>query len=351
MIGDQQSALLGQSCVRVGQIKATYGTGVFALMHTWDVFSSYLSILYSHVECSGSHPVTSKHGLITTLAYQDKHTGPLYALEGSVASAGSVVTWLRDGIGLIDNFAALDGCASQVWKCSTRFPIHFLLLLLLQVADTGGVMFVPCLGGLLAPHWRPDARGVLFGLSQFTHRWLYCSWQWSLLFVIAHYFHFRGHIVRAALQGIALQTTDVLEAICADAAPTKIEAIKGFDESHIDLIHCFHNWYIVFTITNCRTVDGGLSVSKVLLQLQANTSGARVFVHRGNVEATALGAARAAAIAESMFVYEDFSKGVNHESEWVVYEPQLSEQEKVALLTQWRAAVARSLPLEFALSK
>ncbi len=216
---------------------------------------------------------------MTTVAFRGGDAPVQYALEGSVASAGSVVTWLRDGLGLIKSYAALDDVAGSV-------------------VDTGGVTFVPCLGGLLAPHWRPDARGTLLGLTQHTTG---------------------GHIVRAALEGVALQTTDVIEALRADAASLEVRELK---------------------------VDGGLAASRVLLQLQARTSGVRVLV-RPDAEATALGAARAAGVGAGLWSYAGaalLNAGGVHG--WTSYLPDMAECDRLASLRRWRLAVQRSLPLQ-----
>lgn len=262
MIGDQQSALLGQECTHAGQVKATYGTGVFVLLHT------------------GEQVVASRHGLLSTVAYTASDgVAPQYALEGSVASGGSVATWLRDSMGIISSYAALDPTAQEV-------------------PDTGGVTFVPCLGGLLAPHWRPDTRGTLLGLSQHTSR---------------------GHIVRAALQGVALQTVDVLEALRADTAPLKLECLK---------------------------VDGGLSASRVLLDFQARAANVDVMLKLGHVEATALGAARSAAIADGLIRYGGGGGGGGSEikaSEWETFSSTWSKEEREKVLERWSVAVKTAI--------
>ena len=157
-LGDQQAALFGQTCFDAGQLKCTYGTGCFMLMHT------------------GERPVHSSHGLITTVAARIGSGPATYALEGSVAVAGSLIQWLRDNLGII-------GDASEVEKLAR------------SVADSGDVVFVPAFSGLFAPHWRSDARGVIAGLTRFSSR---------------------GHIARAALESTAFQVHDLGVAMVAD---------------------------------------------------------------------------------------------------------------------------------------
>jgi glycerol kinase len=164
-LGDQQAALFGQTCFEPGQVKCTYGTGCFMLMHT------------------GERPIHSSHGLITTVAARIGDDPATYALEGSVAVAGSLIGWLRDNLGIIDDAADIEQLARSV---------H----------DSGDVVFVPAFSGLFAPHWRSDARGVIAGLTRFTTR---------------------GHIARAALEAVAYQVLDLDTAMAADLG----EALPG----------------------------------------------------------------------------------------------------------------------------
>jgi glycerol kinase len=157
-LGDQHAALFGQACFEAGQIKCTYGTGCFMLMHT------------------GERPVHSTHGLITTVAAKIGDAPATYALEGSVAVAGALINWLRDNLGIIDDAADVEQLARSV---------H----------DSGDVVFVPAFSGLFAPHWRSDARGVIAGLTRFATR---------------------GHIARAALESVAYQVLDLDTAMTAD---------------------------------------------------------------------------------------------------------------------------------------
>ena len=158
-LGDQQAALVGQNCFKTGEAKNTYGTGCFLLLNT------------------GTKPVPSKHGLITTLAYQIGGQSPVYSLEGSIAVAGALVQWLRDNLGLISSAPEIEDLASTV-------------------KDNGGVYIVPAFSGLFAPYWRSDARGVMVGLTRYANK---------------------GHIARAVLEASAYQTRDVVEAMNKDS--------------------------------------------------------------------------------------------------------------------------------------
>jgi glycerol kinase len=157
-LGDQQAALFGQTCFEPGQVKCTYGTGCFMLMHT------------------GDRPVPSHHGLITTVAARLGGAPATYALEGSVAVAGALIGWLRDNLAII-------GDASEVEALARSVP------------DSGDVVFVPAFSGLFAPHWRSDARGVIAGLTGHATR---------------------AHIARAALEATAYQVNDLAVAMMAD---------------------------------------------------------------------------------------------------------------------------------------
>ncbi len=158
-LGDQQAALFGQACYDVGEAKNTYGTGCFMLLNT------------------GTTPVPSRHGLLTTLAYQLGNGPAVYALEGSIAITGAAVQWLRDNLGLIRNAAETEEIAQSV-------------------EDAGGIYFVPAFSGLFAPYWDMYARGVIVGLTRYVTR---------------------AHLVRATLEAICYQTREVLEAMKADS--------------------------------------------------------------------------------------------------------------------------------------
>ena len=157
-LGDQQAALFGQACFEPGAVKCTYGTGCFMLMHT------------------GERPVHSSHGLITTVAARIGDGPATYALEGSVAVAGSLIQWLRDQLGIITD-------ASEVEALARSVP------------DSGDVVFVPAFSGLFAPHWRSDARGVIAGLTRYATK---------------------AHIARAALEATAYQVQELGVAMVAD---------------------------------------------------------------------------------------------------------------------------------------
>ncbi|PYY23359.1 MAG: glycerol kinase [Acidobacteria bacterium] len=159
VLGDQQAALVGQTCFRRGEAKNTYGTGCFLLLNT------------------GTEPVLSKHGLLTTIAYQLGKEPPRYALEGSVAITGALVQWMRDNLGLIQSSADIETLARTV-------------------NDNGGVYFVPAFSGLFAPYWKANARGVIAGLTRYANK---------------------SHLARAVLEATAFQTREVVEAMEQDS--------------------------------------------------------------------------------------------------------------------------------------
>lgn len=159
VLGDQQAALFGQTCFAPGTAKNTYGTGCFMLLNT------------------GTDPVPSEHGLLTTVAYQFEDRPAVYALEGSVAIAGAGVQWLRDNLRMISEAPEVEALAGSV-------------------EENGGVYFVPAFSGLFAPYWRSDARGVIAGLTRYAEA---------------------GHLARAVLEATAYQTADVLDAMQADS--------------------------------------------------------------------------------------------------------------------------------------
>jgi glycerol kinase len=155
ILGDQQAALFGQTCFSAGEVKNTYGTGAFLLLNT------------------GPEPVQSRHGLITTVAYQLGSAAPVFALEGSIAVAGALVQWLRDNLGLIRTSTEVESLANTV-------------------EDNGGMYIVPAFSGLFAPYWRADARGIVVGLTRYINK---------------------GHFARAALEATAYQTRDIVDAM------------------------------------------------------------------------------------------------------------------------------------------
>ncbi len=159
ILGDQQAALVGQTCFSPGEAKNTYGTGCFLLMNV------------------GQRPVPSKHGLLSTVAYQIGDQPAVYALEGSIAITGALVQWVRDNLGLIGKSSEIEALA-------------------ISVTDNGGVYFVPAFSGLYAPYWKDSARGVIAGLTRFANK---------------------GHLARAVLEATAFQTREVLEAMEKDS--------------------------------------------------------------------------------------------------------------------------------------
>jgi len=209
LVGDQQGALFGQACFTPGMAKSTYGTGAFVLLNT------------------GAEPVLSSHGMLTTVGWTLRgHT--TYALEGSAFIAGAAVQWLRDQLGFFRSAAEIEELAASV-------------------PDSGGVVFVPAFVGLGAPHWRPEARGILSGLTRGSHR---------------------AHIARAALEGIAMQVGDILAAMVEDLGRPLAEL----------------------------RVDGGAARNDLLMQIQADILGA-VCVRPTVLETTALGSALLAGLA------------------------------------------------------
>lgn len=253
ILGDQQAATFGQACLSPGEAKNTYGTGNFLLLNT------------------GTTPVHSEHGLLTTVCYRIGDAPAVYALEGSVAVTGSLVQWLRDNLGIIRN-------ASEIEELAATVP------------DNGGAYFVPAFSGLFAPRWRPDARGVIAGLTRFVNK---------------------GHLARAALEATAYQTREVIEAMRADS---------GVDLSTLK-------------------VDGGMVANRTLMQFQADILGVPV-VRPVVAETTALGAAYAAGLAVGFWEGEDDIR-----RNWAMgdtWEPALDETERERLYGEWNKAVERT---------
>ena len=162
ILGDQQAALVGQTCFNPGEAKNTYGTGCFLLMNT------------------GERAVQSNHGLLTTVSYKFGDQPAKYALEGSIAITGALVQWIRDNLGLIQTSSEIETLARTV-------------------EDNGGVYFVPAFSGLYAPYWNPNARGLIMGLTRYARK---------------------GHLARAVLEATAFQTREVLEAMEKDSGIT-----------------------------------------------------------------------------------------------------------------------------------
>ncbi len=238
--GDQQAALFGQRCITPGMAKNTYGTGCFLVMNTGDQF------------------VRSRHGLLTTAAHE------ALALEGSVFVAGAAVQWLRDALGIIKTAGEIEALANSV-------------------SDSGDVVFIPAFTGLGAPHWDPHARGSITGLTRGTTA---------------------GHIARATLEAIALQTAEVLEAMRADSG-LELKELR---------------------------VDGAASTNDLLMQIQADVANLRV-VRSSIAETTALGAAYLAGLAVG------FWSEATIDQQWKadrVFEPR---SDQTALKERWKHAV------------
>lgn len=251
MAGDQQAALYGQGCWEAGQAKSTYGTGCFLLMNM------------------GDQAPTSSHGLLTTVCC-DAHGQAAYALEGSVFVAGAAVQWLRDELGLIQDAADTAAIAAQL-------------------DSNDGVYLVPAFTGLGAPYWNGDARGALVGLTRGSGR---------------------AHFVRAALESIAYQTRDVVDAMNADSG-VPLKELR---------------------------VDGGASANDFLMQFQADVLG--VSVDRPEmVETTAAGSAFLAGLAVGFWTSPEDLRGARQRQ--ALFKPRMSRGESEALYDGWKSAVAR----------
>jgi glycerol kinase len=270
IVGDQQAAMVGQVCLSAGEAKNTYGTGNFLLLNT------------------GDRIVPSSAGLLTTVAYtlgvRPLESGRLkgsdpprlaYALEGSVAVTGAAVQWLRDQLEIIRTAADVEALAASV-------------------PDSGGAYFVPAFSGLFAPYWRPDARGVIAGLSRF---------------------HTKAHLARATLEAICFQTRAVLDAMVQDSG-VRLGVLK---------------------------VDGGATVNNLLMQTQADILGVPV-VRPVVAETTALGAAYAAGLAVGFWPDLETLRALwKADRQW---EPRWSQDQRDTAYRGWQKAVARSMDWE-----
>ena len=251
--GDQHAALFGQACFDAGMAKNTYGTGCFMLLNT------------------GAEPLVSRSRLLTTLAWQRPDGARRFALEGSVFVGGAVVQWLRDGLGLIARAADIEALAGTV-------------------PDNGGVYLVPAFTGLGSPHWDPDARGTIVGLTRGTQR---------------------GHLARAALEAIAFQSAELLAAMQQDARAPLRE----------------------------MRVDGGATANDLLMQFQADILGVPV-VRPKVIETTALGAAWLAGLGTGFWKSEQELAAL-----WQAdrrFEPTMPGAVAGALRAEWSRAVERS---------
>ncbi|CAD5997704.1 glycerol kinase GlpK [Agreia sp. COWG] len=254
ILGDQQAATFGQAAFDKGEAKNTYGTGNFLIFNT------------------GTDIVKSENGLLTTIGYKLGDGETHYALEGSIAVTGSLVQWLRDNLGIISSAPEVEALADTV-------------------DDNGGAYFVPAFSGLFAPHWRSDARGALVGLTRYVNK---------------------GHIARAAIEAIAFQTREVLDAVNADSGVPLTEL----------------------------KVDGGASANDRLMQFQADILDVPV-VRPVVAETTALGAAYAAGLAVGFWsTLDELRDNWQEDRRW---SPDLDSAERERLLRNWKKAVTKTL--------
>ena len=253
VIGDQQSALFGQACFSAGEAKCTYGTGAFLVMNT------------------GQKIVRSQHGLLSTAAWKIKDN-PFYALEGSTFIAGAIVQWLRDGLGLVRSSEEIEALARSV-------------------KDSEGLVLVPALTGLGAPHWRPEAKGFLTGITRGTSG---------------------GHVARAALEGIAFQIHDLVRAMEQDLG-RPIKALK---------------------------VDGGAARNDLLLQFQADVLGSSI-VRPRITSTTALGTALLAGLTVGLFASQGVIKKVWEEERRFL--PRMGARERAQRVERWNEALEKAV--------
>ncbi|TWH74910.1 glycerol kinase [Modestobacter roseus] len=255
LLGDQQAALFGQTCFAPGEAKCTYGTGSFLLQNT------------------GGELVRSRHGLISTVAYQLTGEPVHYALEGSIAVTGALVQWLRDGLGLIGSAAEVETLARTV-------------------TDNGGCYVVPAFSGLLAPHWRGEARGLVAGLTSYVTK---------------------GHLARAALEATGWQTRDVVRAMDADSGLTR----------------------------TALRVDGGMTTNNLLMQFIADALDGPV-VRPMVGETVSLGAAYAAGLAVGVWSdTEALRRNWHRAAQWEPRPERVTELD--AEYPRWERAVALSI--------
>ncbi|MDN4639538.1 glycerol kinase GlpK [Agreia sp. PsM10] len=254
ILGDQQAATFGQAAFDKGEAKNTYGTGNFLIFNT------------------GTDIVKSENGLLTTIGYKLGDGETHYALEGSIAVTGSLIQWLRDNLGIISSAPEVEALADTV-------------------DDNGGAYFVPAFSGLFAPHWRSDARGALVGLTRYVNK---------------------GHIARAAIEAIAFQTREVLDAVNADSGVPLTEL----------------------------KVDGGASANDRLMQFQADILDVPV-VRPVVAETTALGAAYAAGLAVGFWsTLDELRDNWQEDKRWT---PSMDAAERDRLLRNWKKAVTKTL--------
>lgn len=256
VIGDQQSALFGQLALKPGEAKVTFGTGSFILANT------------------GHQLVQSRAGLLTTIAWQlPGQAAPIYALEGGAFICGAAVQWLRDGLKLIKSSSDIESLANQV-------------------TDSAGVQFVPALTGLGAPHWLPDVRGMIMGLTRGTQQ---------------------AHLARATLEAMALQNVDILAVMQAEIKKP-LKSLK---------------------------VDGGASQNNLLMQMQADYMGIKV-IRPQQIETTTLGAAYMAGLTQGIWQSTDQLQRLWLEDN--TFAPTISLKERKQRLKYWHQAIQMSQP-------
>jgi len=253
VLGSQQAAAVGQVCLNPGEVKNSYDGASFMIMNT------------------GGEIIPSEHGLLTTVCYKFGDQPTMYALEGTIAFTGLLIEWLRDNLGIIKDYADAEALAKTV-------------------DNNGGIYFVPAFKGLFAPYWRSDARGVIVGLTRAVNK---------------------GHLARAALEAIAYQTRDVLEAMNADLGLELIEL----------------------------KVDGELTHNELLMQFQADLLGVPV-IRPKLIDPTELGAAYAAGLAVGF--WEDHAQVRRHWSVDKVWQPDLSSKVRTELYREWKRAVTHT---------
>ncbi len=257
ILGDQQAAMFGQACFEAGTSKNTYGTGCFFLSNT------------------GTEIVQSHHGLLTTPLYREGNNPAVYALEGSIAVAGSLVQWIRDNLKMIDSSPEIEKLA-------------------LKEEDSGGVYIVPAFSGLFAPYWRPDARGVVTGLTGYANA---------------------SHLARAVLESTAFQTMDIIKAMEKDSG-ISVKSLK---------------------------VDGGMTANNLLMQIQSDLLDIPV-IRPVVTETTALGAAYAAGLSAGFWESkEEIATQWAEDRRWI---PSMSGEERDRRCHFWAKSVERTLNWE-----
>jgi glycerol kinase len=253
ILGSQQAAAVGQICLNPREVKNSYDGASFVIINT------------------GTEIVPSNHGLLTTVCYKFGNQPTVYALEGSIAFTGLIIEWLRDNLGIIEKFSDIEDLAQTV-------------------EDNGGIYFVPAFQGLFAPYWRSDARGIIVGLTRFVNR---------------------GHLARAALEAIAYQTRDILDAMQADMG-MELTLLKA---------------------------DGSMTRNDLLMQFQADLLGVPV-IRPKVIETTALGAAYVAGLAVGF--WKDVAEIQQHWSVDKVWQPNPNSKTRTELYQRWKKAVSYS---------